>query len=69
MTKKDKLTEEIFTELNKNVQFDLDTIMAHLIANKPTLARDKSIELQKKVEYLNHLLNELEKESRIDLSN
>lgn len=67
MAKRDKIKEEIFSIMNHGIQFDLDTVMIHLIANKPTLARDKARELQKKTELLNHLLNELEEESRIDL--
>ncbi len=64
MKKADKLKEQVFTELNKRVQFDLDTMMLHFIANKTDLVKEKISSLRAKIDVIEILINELEHETK-----
>ena len=64
MKKTDELKEQIFTLLNKGVQFDFDIMMLHLIANKNVLAKDKIEHIRARLDVIEVLLKELEHETK-----
>lgn len=63
-----ELKESIFSLLGHGVQFDVDTIMTHMISDKPILAKDKVEALKLKLDNLHILLTELENETKIRIS-